>query len=630
MAAILPLITSAVKALPQAAKSSTKDNAKKFISGRREVAKNKNVEVTSNQKMIGGSKVISYPQLPPAEKASTTPKTSSTKLVKRIDNILSLTVSIDKITKLQYTEKVRKSRVERRLVEKEKKRKIEDEIEKGKTNFGIGGFIGGVAKKSGLLNFLWNTLLGGLTLWSLDNIPKIEKAFDLMSENLYATFLILRGGFQSIVGSFKLAGKLISALVKNLVFKPIGNTIGLIGKGISKLGDYILDLARAGRNAILNALGFAPRGGGTNLTGSGGAGGSARRYVSPRIDSRGNVINTSGRQYRENLGRQGAPNLKSTRPGSAASLLRGFLASLQTGTAFGGFGGGVQRSLYSGAVKANKFISKIFGPKAATELAAASPALQRFSKVARGVRIPIVGPIIVAVSSLLSGEPPSQTLFKSIGAGAGEALGTLFPVPIIGTIIGGLLGEYLGDIIYTFFEGGGLDGVVGKIKKDFESMLKTFKIQDLISNFSNWAFGLMKKDDNKPRRNQFKRGGQGTAQYNRALKEYNAQKNASKPEVIPITPDPNSVTPPDFTAETPQSSIVTAKDTSKVASSISQSASYEDGAEEIIYVPLPSPPQQSSGGYPRSASPIVIGGSTKSVLNSYYKSQLLGFLYKQG
>ena len=39
-------------------------------------------------------------------------------------------------------------------------------------------------------------------------------------------------------------------------------------------------------------------------------------------------------------------------------------------------------------------------------------------------RIPILGPIIVAVVSLMSGEPLGQALFKGLGAALGGALGT--------------------------------------------------------------------------------------------------------------------------------------------------------------------------------------------------------------
>jgi hypothetical protein len=70
---------------------------------------------------------------------------------------------------------------------------------------------------------------------------------------------------------------------------------------------------------------------------------------------------------------------------------------------------------------------------------------------------------------------------------------------------------------------------------------------------------------------------------------------------------------------------------SQNASQVSRSASYEDGAEQTIIIPSPSQQQQQPMMTPQqSGSVIRVGGSTKDVLNSYYKAQLLGFLYKQG
>ena len=34
---------------------------------------------------------------------------------------------------------------------------------------------------------------------------------------------------------------------------------------------------------------------------------------------------------------------------------------------------------------------------------------------AKGIRIPVLGPIIVAVTSILSGDPLGKTLFKTLG-----------------------------------------------------------------------------------------------------------------------------------------------------------------------------------------------------------------------
>ena len=67
-------------------------------------------------------------------------------------------------------------------------------------------------------------------------------------------------------------------------------------------------------------------------------------------------------------------------------------------------------------------------------------------------------------------------------------------------------------------------------------------------------------------------------------------------------------------------------------SSISQGTSYTPGPGQSPVVPVPIPVQSSpQGGGGGGGRPLGgIGPSTKDVVNSYYKSQLLGFLYKQG
>lgn len=70
-------------------------------------------------------------------------------------------------------------------------------------------------------------------------------------------------------------------------------------------------------------------------------------------------------------------------------------------------------------------------------------------------RIPILGPIVVAVASLLAGEPVGQALFKGLGAAIGGFLGTFIPIPIIGTMLGETLGTFVGDLLYSLILGGG-------------------------------------------------------------------------------------------------------------------------------------------------------------------------------
>ena len=73
-------------------------------------------------------------------------------------------------------------------------------------------------------------------------------------------------------------------------------------------------------------------------------------------------------------------------------------------------------------------------------------------------RIPIVGGLIDFVVSLALGEPLGRAAAKSIGATLGGALGTLIPIPGVGTIAGGIVGDLIGGAVYDAVTGGGGGG----------------------------------------------------------------------------------------------------------------------------------------------------------------------------
>ena len=129
------------------------------------------------------------------------------------------------------------------------------------------------------------------------------------------------------------------------------------------------------------------------------------------------------------------------------------------------------RGLFTkGASKVGGFAAKIFGKAAgiiSPALKTALPVVKGFSK-----RIPIFGPIIVGVVSLMSGEPAAQALFKAGGAALGGALGTFIPIPILGTLIGETIGVFVGDLLYELIMGGGMEGVGQKLKDTFKTFIK--------------------------------------------------------------------------------------------------------------------------------------------------------------
>ncbi len=76
-------------------------------------------------------------------------------------------------------------------------------------------------------------------------------------------------------------------------------------------------------------------------------------------------------------------------------------------------------------------------------------------------KVPIIGPLIVGIVSLVSGEPLGQALFKTFGAAIGGLLGTFIPIPIIGTLLGETIGVFVGDLLYHLI-----------IKKDPKAAMK--------------------------------------------------------------------------------------------------------------------------------------------------------------
>ena len=101
-------------------------------------------------------------------------------------------------------------------------------------------------------------------------------------------------------------------------------------------------------------------------------------------------------------------------------------------------------------------------------------------------KIPILGPIVVAVSSLLAGQPIGQALFKAVGAAIGGLLGTAIPIPILGTMLGEVLGAFVGDLLYELILGKGAGEALRKLTNAVKTALD---VGGLIVNFFKEGFG---------------------------------------------------------------------------------------------------------------------------------------------
>ena len=123
-----------------------------------------------------------------------------------------------------------------------------------------------------------------------------------------------------------------------------------------------------------------------------------------------------------------------------------------------------------GIAKVGGFAAKIFGKAAGVISPAfkgAKPFLSKFFS-----KVPIVGPLVITIVSLLSGEPASQAIFKGLGAALGGALGTFIPIPILGTLVGETIGVFVGDLLYAGLFGGGMSEVGKKLKDTFKTFIE--------------------------------------------------------------------------------------------------------------------------------------------------------------
>ena len=410
-------------------------------------------------------------------------KISYDKIQQQLDNIEGITSALNKAFQGELTAKKEASAKAKKAAQNARKKEREEKRE-GKTTKSAG--LGSILPKGdplNIFNFLKNILLGGALLFLVKQAPKIAKVFGTLKDNLYAFFLGAKYGLKGMKGAFKALGAGVKALGKGTVKLALA-PFKLAGRGIrtalGALGTGVKNFVGGVVNRILRLLGIKPppgldpnRKGGsgkTTLTGSGATTAAQMRgqratagYRSPgRYRSPGQAL--AGGTFQSQVTRAKLTGPQATvRPGSPVAKLRQFGASLQTGTAFGGKGASLQRGVSRTAVQAQKtvqttntFLKKIFGitdPAQVQSLKNASPALKKGTSVLKGARLPVVGPLIVFTMNALDPEiSVGKAAFKAVGAGLGEFLGLLTPIPgigqLIGPILGGLAGEVLGGAAY--------------------------------------------------------------------------------------------------------------------------------------------------------------------------------------
>ena len=243
--------------------------------------------------------------------------------------------------------------------------------------------------------------------------------------------------------------------------------------------------------------------------------------------------------------------------------------------------------------KIGKIIGKLFGKQAGK--AAAGPGIKTLfksmAKGAKAIKIPVVGPLLVALMSMFAGDPMKQTLFKTAGAAIGGGLGlALGP---IGMIVGEIAGEFVGDVLYTGFSGeaGGWSAAGKKLKDKFMQILSGGK------KVMNWF------------KNSIGRIGLSGLR-TLAFGPFNEKAAILKDAFFP---------PADMAESKPNTD----------GEDVSSSASYEDGGEDTTVVVdagggESSAPSSSAG----KTKFIDLGVSKQTIVNSNYESQTKAVLYK--
>ena len=640
------------------------------------------VEASPTSPIVGGGLVSITPKSTKVSKS--TGKVSFSTITNQLDSIVSLTSMIDTVTQKNTEGQKRASELVRKSKEKQKKK---DREEKSESGSGALGFLGSKAKeagnKFGIFNFLTNILLGIGALALIDLVDKLSKGFDGLGDT-----------FGGIITGFKLFGLTIAAVAKDLpkILKNVGKSFSKIkfgdrlrklGTGIKnvfgKLGKVIIPgFIKKAVDAIKNGLKFTTKSGGKIVGFVGklsnfiaktifdarlGLRGASKSFA-PTVGKLSNIIAKT--IFDARLGLRGAQKTIAPSLGKLSNFVakRVFDAKL----AFKGaqktsavVAGGLKK-VGAVAVGGLKQIGKLGG------------GLISIGKGALGLmrRIPIIGPLIVGVATYLETGNLDQTLFEATGTLIGGLLGSFIPIPVLGTLMGELLGEYVGELFYILFKGGGTDALSKKLQDDLkgvltagqaamdwagdgfkrmyeglpkrdlpfgkkipkiEWLLNPLNIVDKAKLMSKAFFSrdsmkegeVEKKDKVKPTDNSIIDADESFPSDTKVLTEQEYYNERVLNFGLPDTYAEYAR----MTGSTPSSPEISPQSSpSASVSGVESQASYEQtgGGSTVVL----AAPQQSSGGSGSSGGGGVMRVGSGDVLNSYYRAQLLGFLYKQG
>ncbi len=626
-------------------------------------------------------------------------KTSFQSISEKLDNIVGLTDGIVTVTSGLAQQRKDEIAAIKERKKRQKKSDREAKLEGGEKK-GLGSTAMKAIKDKAMnpltmiLRFLAFTLVGGLVTFFMKNLKKMKEIWQGMIKGFNKFFWIIRGllwemklpkaiagglkslssmtkglmkafmsPFQklnkSITGLFTKAGKGMSEWIggiakkiKDIVSKPFK----AVGRGLKTAGKFVSNLP--GIKQTLNL--------GKNIVGKVGGGiKAAKDFVGGGIKGAKNLIGKGiqgvkgffgkgiqgvkgffgkGVQGAKDIAGKGLSKAKDF-VGKGLSKAKGFLGKgFKAAKGFFGFGGKTAGKV---AGKAGGIAAK--AGKVGGKLAKMGGTIMKTAKGLFG-RIPIIGPLMVALASMLAGDPPGQTAFKAIGTALGGLAGSFIPIPILGTILGEMLGEFVGDLMYSLILGGGpgeavqkakekitgvlkggkaaVDWVGGGIKRYLENFLKETAI-DIPEGGGRWTamttvakvLGLTKWLD-----------GLGYVKDGMVTKFPNLLQLLNPFKMGPILM--KSFFPPNAEGESTSADISGGAETAEIGDkslknteALEKQADYEKTGRDVV-VSGGGNSSGGSGGGGGSSKTIVLPTGSKDALNNYYKKQVAGSLYK--
>ena len=469
MAIFTTLITATKLLVKNMAKKKLKERAKKFVTGGKDKDKKKK-RVKTDEKVEKRETFLQSQQRKVAEmkaspnykplKTSKLMNTDADKIAKvkpdsakidydlfteKVDNIVGMTDALVFLTGAQSDQEKEKLKLLRQQKEKQKKKKKEAKLEKGA--MGMIGNVGKGIKSTAqgpldmVIKFLTNIVLGSLAVFLINNGKKIQKFFQGIGENLELFSKLLRFSIFGFKGAMVLANKGLELAARGIskVLSPIKKAFELIG---SKISGAFASLA----NKFLQVI-----------------------QKIPGVSQVTNLARTAGQGLQ--VARQGISTVFNSATGNV-------------------FRRGLERA-------PSRLITKLFGPKTAKMVANSTKMFKSLNLAAKGIKIPVIGPIIVAVTSILSGDPIGKTLFKTLGTVMGGMIGgaigasfTFGAAAPLGMLLGEILGEFIGNFLYEVFNGdaSGKKGIGLIIKRIGQILSAPGKIAKHLIGF---AFGLL-------------------------------------------------------------------------------------------------------------------------------------------